>query len=64
MFVLTRAVCGFRRILNSTLSKQHSTYNLRDKYRGPLKTAILDWSGTTADKYVIATAIVFYNVFV
>ena len=63
MFALARTVRGFSRILNSALSKQHSTYNLRDKYRGPLKTAILDWSGTTADKYVIAPAIVFYNVF-
>lgn len=33
------------------------------KYVGPLKAAILDWSGTTADKYVIAPAVVFVDVF-
>ena len=38
--------------------------NQTNKYTGPLKAAILDWSGTTVDKYVIAPAIVFYNVFI
>ncbi len=33
------------------------------QYRGPLKAVILDWSGTTADKYVLAPAVVFYDVF-
>ena len=33
------------------------------KYAGPLKACILDWSGTTADKYVIAPAVVFKDVF-
>ena len=33
------------------------------RYRGRLKTCILDWSGTTADKYVIAPAVVFQKVF-
>lgn len=33
------------------------------KYVGSLKAAILDWSGTTADKYVIAPAVVFVDVF-
>tara|TARA_B100001758_G_scaffold190722_1_gene167692 strand:- start:912 stop:1766 length:855 start_codon:yes stop_codon:yes gene_type:complete len=38
--------------------------NLTKKvYKGPLKGIILDWSGTTCDKYVIAPAVVFYNVF-
>ena len=32
-------------------------------YRGPLQACILDWSGTTVDKYVIAPAIVFKRVF-
>ena len=32
-------------------------------YQGALKAAILDWSGTTADKYVLAPAVVFYDVF-
>lgn len=32
-------------------------------YNGPLKACILDWSGTLADKYVIAPAIVFKKVF-
>lgn len=33
------------------------------KYVGGLKAAILDWSGTTADKYVVAPAVVFVEVF-
>lgn len=33
------------------------------QYIGPVKGVILDWSGTTADKYVIAPAVVFVNVF-
>jgi len=32
-------------------------------YTGPLKAAILDWSGTTADPHVIAPAVVFIEVF-
>ena len=32
-------------------------------YRGKLKAAILDWSGTTADAHVIAPAVVFKDVF-
>ena len=42
------------------------SYNIqreKKRYRGPLKTAVLDWSGTTADKYVIAPAVVFVDVF-
>lgn len=33
------------------------------QYIGPVKGVILDWSGTTADKYVIAPAVVFVDVF-
>jgi len=32
-------------------------------YRGEVKAVILDWSGTTADAYVIAPAVVFVEVF-
>ena len=35
----------------------------RPVYKGPLKAAILDWSGTTADAFVIAPAVVFVDVF-
>ena len=35
----------------------------RSVYRGPLKAAVLDWSGTTADKYTIAPAVGFVQVF-
>ena len=38
-------------------------YKYIRQYTGPLRTLILDWSGTTADKYVIAPAIVFQEVF-
>ena len=40
-----------------------SNYCFSRNYCGPLKAAILDWSGTTADKYVIAPAEVFVKVF-
>ena len=36
---------------------------VRHLYRGPLRAAILDWSGTTTDRYVIAPAVVFQEVF-
>ena len=32
-------------------------------YRGRVKALVLDWSGTTADAYVIAPAVVFVEVF-
>ncbi|KAI8775906.1 hypothetical protein BgiMline_034149 [Biomphalaria glabrata] len=32
-------------------------------YVGPVKACILDWSGTTIDKYVLAPAVVFVEVF-
>jgi phosphonoacetaldehyde hydrolase len=35
----------------------------RREYRGTVKGLVLDWSGTTADKYVIAPAVVFVQVF-
>jgi phosphonoacetaldehyde hydrolase len=38
-------------------------YTFSRRYRGRVKGAILDWSGTTADKYVIAPAVVFVEVF-
>jgi phosphonoacetaldehyde hydrolase len=38
-------------------------YTFSRHYRGRVKGAILDWSGTTADKYVIAPAVVFVEVF-
>ena len=40
-----------------------SNYGYKRTYYGPLKGVILDWSGTTADKYVIAPAVVFQRVF-
>ena len=38
-------------------------YKYFRRYTGPLRACILDWSGTTADKYVIAPAVVFKEVF-
>jgi len=35
----------------------------RKGFRGPLRAAILDWSGTTADAHVLAPAVVFADVF-
>ena len=49
------------RILKKGIQKSTATtYNI---YRGPLKAAILDWSGTTADAHVLAPAVVFKDVF-
>ena len=40
-----------------------SDYVYNRSYRGKVKGLILDWSGTTADAYVIAPAVVFVEVF-
>ncbi len=42
---------------------RHTNYVYKRSYRGNVKGIILDWSGTTADKYVIAPAVVFMDVF-
>ena len=38
-------------------------YVYNRSYRGPVKALVLDWSGTTADAYVLAPATVFVEVF-
>ncbi len=38
-------------------------FTFRREYRGKVKALVLDWSGTTADAYVIAPAVVFVEVF-
>ena len=40
-----------------------SDFKFRREYRGKVKALVLDWSGTTADAYVIAPAVVFVEVF-
>lgn len=40
-----------------------SDYVYSRSYRGKVKGVILDWSGTTADAYVMAPAVVFVDVF-
>ena len=40
-----------------------SDYVYERGYRGKVKGLVLDWSGTTADAYVIAPAVVFVEVF-
>jgi len=40
-----------------------SDYVYNRSYRGKIKGVVLDWSGTTADAYVIAPAVVFVEVF-
>ncbi len=40
-----------------------SEYTYRREYRGKVKAVVLDWSGTIADAYVIAPAVVFVEVF-
>jgi phosphonoacetaldehyde hydrolase len=41
----------------------NSDYLYTRSYRGKVKAVILDWSGTTADAYVLAPAVVFVEVF-
>ncbi|MCK5620910.1 MAG: phosphonoacetaldehyde hydrolase [Alphaproteobacteria bacterium] len=41
----------------------NSDYLYTRTYRGKVKAVILDWSGTTADAYVLAPAVVFVEVF-
>ncbi len=40
-----------------------SDFRFHREYRSKIKTLVLDWSGTTADAYVIAPAVVFVQVF-
>ena len=42
---------------------QSGDYVFNRSYRGKVKALILDWSGTTADAYVLAPAVVFVDVF-
>lgn len=42
---------------------QFGEYTFGRTYRGKIKAAVLDWSGTLADAYVIAPAVVFVEVF-
>ena len=41
----------------------NSSFSFKRIYRGKVQAVILDWSGTTADAYVIAPAVVFVEVF-
>ncbi len=41
----------------------HSDFVFSRGYRGKIKGAVLDWSGTVADAYVLAPAVVFVDVF-
>lgn len=45
------------------MSRLGAAYQFSRRYTGKVKAVILDWSGTTADKYVIAPARVFAEVF-
>ena len=40
-----------------------SNYVYHRTYQGPVRGMVLDWSGTTADAYVLAPAVVFVDVF-
>jgi phosphonoacetaldehyde hydrolase len=47
----------------STTPMKTITYNSSSGYSGPLQAAVLDWSGTCADIFVIAPAYAFVEVF-
>ena len=40
-----------------------SDFKFHREYRGKVTALVLDWSGTTADAYVMAPAVVFVEVF-
>ena len=40
-----------------------SWYRYSRSYVGPVKACVMDWSGTTVDKYVISPAAVFLQLF-
>ena len=54
---------GLRKTENKELEKAMGDYVYTRSYRGKVKAVILDWSGTTADAYVIAPAVVFVECF-
>ncbi len=43
--------------------KTQSEFVFKRSYQGEVKALVLDWSGTTADAYVLAPAVVFVEVF-
>ncbi|KAH9495049.1 hypothetical protein Btru_018692 [Bulinus truncatus] len=43
--------------------RMSSAFRYVRKYTGPVRACIMDWSGTTIDKYVLAPALVFVEVF-
>jgi len=45
------------------MSGLRPAYEYRRQYLGPLKLAVLDWSGTVADKYVLAPIAAFVETF-
>ena len=45
------------------MSSIRADYVYQRSYRGKVRAVILDWSGTTADAYVLAPAVVFVDVF-
>jgi len=72
MFYLFRIPVNNRTLGNLTSSRSYSKispqgyvkkHTANRPFRGPLKAAILDWSGTTADAHVLAPAVVFAEVF-
>src|SRR5690554_4350688 len=48
---------------NNSASSVRRDFVFHREYRGAVKGLVLDWSGTTADAYVIAPAVVFVEVF-
>lgn len=62
-----RSIIRCRRFPNVAPTRQFwsssSPYSMTRIHRGPLKAAILDWSGTVADNWVIAPARAFVDVF-
>jgi phosphonoacetaldehyde hydrolase len=62
---LTRNISILPKISEYSSSQLDALLKASEKYRykGPLKTVILDWSGTLVDAYVLAPAVVFVDVF-
>lgn len=67
------ALSGVKRLFTTSSKNRTHSFNLNNSiinnisnkkpYTGPLKACILDWSGTTVDRFVLAPAVAFVEVF-
>ncbi|MCC7327796.1 MAG: hypothetical protein IT521_13455, partial [Burkholderiales bacterium] len=64
MLVVRTNLASFNSTRNpESIMPSPSDYVYHRQYRGKVQGIVLDWSGTTADAYVLAPAVVFVEVF-